>query len=147
MKILSGEETAEFLKDLVHLETQAEDRGLDLTVDKIYELKNRGEIDFGGSERSDADIAEIEPELRNPEDDYGWWELESGTYLIKHNEELETEKISVIQPLSRLTRNGAVHPVKLVTRLELLPLHVSGSGISIKENSRVSRVIMLENED
>lgn len=147
MKILSGEETAKFLEGLVHLETQMADQGVDLTVSKIYELKTRGKIDFGGSERTDANIVEIEPTLQTPEDDYGWWELEPGAYLLKHNEELKDERKSFIQPLPRLTRNGAVHPVGLITKLEPVPLYIWGVGISIKENSRISRIMMFKNED
>lgn len=144
MEILSGKETAEFLEDVIHLETQSADKGVDLTVAKIYELQCCGEIDFGGSEREDADISEIEPTLRSSEDDYGWWELKPGTYLLEYNESFKTEKESLLQPLPRLTRNSATHPTELTTKLEPVPLYVGGEGIAIKENSRVSRMMIFE---
>lgn len=145
MKILSGDETSKFLEDLVYLKTQSEDRGLDLTVKKIYNVENRGELDFGGSERKDCEIEEIEPELRNPDDDYGWWNLEPGSYLMEYNENLKDERWGLLQPLNRLTRNSAFHPTKFISEIKSMPLLVSGNGISIKENSRVSKILIFEN--
>lgn len=144
MKILSGKETAELLKNMTYLDTQLAEQGVDLTVGGIYQLRGRGKIDFGGSERKDANISKIEPTLRNPDDDYGWWKLESGTYLLEYNETLKTEKLSFIQPLPRLTRNSAFHPVLFARELGLVPLHVGEKGIAIKENSRVSRILVIE---
>lgn len=144
MRILSGEETAEFLEDIVYLDTQIANNGIDLTATKVYDSKESGEIDFGGSERKDGKLSEIEPELRDSEDDYGWWELEPGMYLLEYNESLKEGKMSFLQPLPRLTRNSATHPAKFVNKLELVPLAVSGNGIKIKENSRVSRILIFE---
>lgn len=144
MEILSGKETADFLENIVYLDTQLAENGIDLTIDKIYKIEGRGEIDFGGDEREDATISKIEPSPRNPDDDYGWWELEPGTYMIEYNESLSEEKICIIQPLERLTRNSTTHPTKLKTELNKIPLHVGGEGISIKENSRASRIMVLE---
>lgn len=142
MEILSGKETADFLDNIVYLDTQLSEFGIDLTVDNIYKIEGSGEIDFGGDERKDADISEMEPSLRDSDDDYGWWELEPGTYLIEHNEDLSEEKVCIIQPLQRITRNSTTHPTKLTTELGKIPLHVGGKGIEIKENSRVSRIII-----
>lgn len=144
MKILEGKKTTNHLENIVYADTQISEQGIDLTVSKIYEIKGKGEIDFGGSERKDADIMEIEPELRNSDDDYGWWELDPGTYLIKYNEELTTNELTCIQPLSRLTRNSSTHPTLIVSELGLMPLQVEGRGISIKENSRVSRLFIIK---
>ena len=145
MKFLSGEETADFLEDLIYLDTQVSDKGLDLTVSSIYKLTERGELDFGGGERKDGELREIEPELRDEEDDYGWWELEKGTYLMEYNESLTEDcESAYIQPLLRLTRNSAVHPSKFVEQLDLVPLTVGDEGLSIKENSRVSRIFVVK---
>lgn len=144
MDVLSGEETADFLEGIVHLDTQTADFGLDLTVSKFYKTTGRGELDFGGSERGDAEFSEIKSVLRNSDDDYGWWDLEPGSYLMEYNERLCQEKLAFLQPLPRLTRNSAVHPTTFVSELDLVPLFVSGKGISIKENSRVSRFLIFE---
>lgn len=144
MEFLSSGKTKDYLEDIIHFDSQEAEIGIDLTVSKIYVPKSRGKIDFGGSEREDTDLSEIEPTLRNSDDEYGWWELESGTYLLEYNENLKVEKLSFLQPLPRLTRNSAFHPTKFVTNLEPVTLHVGGEGIAIKENSRVSRVLIFE---
>ncbi|KXB06980.1 hypothetical protein AKJ54_00905 [candidate division MSBL1 archaeon SCGC-AAA382K21] len=144
MRFLSGKETEEYLEGIVYRDTQIKDDGVDLTVAKIFEPENRGEIDFGGSERSDAEISEIKPRLRNPKDDYGWWELEPGFYLISYNESFKTKRKAFLQPLPRLTRNQAIHTSGFLTKLTLIPLYVGENGMAIKENSRVSRIYMFE---
>lgn len=144
MNLLSGEKVAEFLDDIIYKDTQVAENGFDLTINKIYKTKNKGELDFGGGERKDAQLSEIKPSLRNPDDDYGWWELKPGTYLIEYNESLEKEKVSILQSLERLTRNASAHPTKLVKGIGLMPLQVGGKGIAIKENSRVSRILIPE---
>lgn len=144
MRILSGEETTNHLKNIIHPETQIRDSGMDLTVGKIYEVKGKGKIDFGGDEREDEEIEEIEPILRDPDDDYGWWELKPGTYLLEYNEDIDSSMLGLLQPLTRLTRNAATHPSRLVLELGLTPLHVGSNGISIKENSRISRIFFID---
>ncbi len=144
MEILEGKKTENHLKNIIHADTQVSERGIDLTVSKIYETKNKGEIDFGGGERKDSEITEIEPELRNSDDDYGWWELDPGTYFIEYNEELSTDELTFIQPLPRLNRNSTTHPTLIISDLDLMPLRVGGEGISIKENSRVSRLFIVK---
>jgi len=143
MKILSGEETVEFLDNVIHADTQVEEKGVDLTVNGIYRTVTQGEIDFGGGERKDGKIVEIEPSKRNPDDDYGWWTLKPGTYLIDYNERLKGEETALLQPLERLTRNQTTHPTKIVSKLGKTLLSVGGKGIAIKENSRVSRINLL----
>lgn len=144
MKILNGEESAEFLENITYLEKQATEKGIDLTVSNIYEFENRGEIDFGGGERNDAKIEKIEPELRDPEDEYGWWELDPGTYLLEHNERLIQKKICFLQPLPRINKNSATIPSGFVSELDLVPIHVGSKGIAIKENSRVTKLLIIE---
>lgn len=144
MDINPGRETVELLENLIYSDTQVSEMGVDLTVSKIYKVDDTGAIDFGGGEREDSNISEIEPEFKNPEDDYGWWELKPGTYLMEYNEKLTGEENLFLQPLERLIRNSATHPSKFVRKLELVPLHVRGDVIEIKENSRVSRILSFD---
>ncbi len=144
--MLSGKETADFLDNIVYLDTQLSENGIDLTVDKFYKIEHRGEIDFGGGEKEDAEISEIEPSLRNSDDDYGWWELEPGTYQMEYNESLNEERMCIIQPLERLIRNSTTHTTVVTTKLDKIPIHVGGKGIAIKENSRVSRIMIPEKQ-
>lgn len=149
MRTLEADRVAERVDGLVHLETQRAEGGLDLTVDEIHRLARPGALDFGGSEFEEAGREEIEPRLADPGDDYGWWELSPGSYLIRYNEALALEEAetALVLPLGRLQEAGASHPT-LVARgrrdpLETL-LHVGDAGCRLKENCRVSRLIVTE---
>lgn len=138
----------EYVDDLIHLETQETDRGIDLTAGKIYGLELVGALDFGGSEFSAADLIEISPELVDEDDDYGWWRLEGGTYVIRFNESVDPgDKVGLITPLPRLLATGATHPSLAVDSSDDGPLEVTVQvpvqGVRIKENARVSRLTVL----
>jgi len=149
MEILDTEATRPRVRDVVHFETQESPVGLDLTVDAVARVTGRGELDFGGSEFRAADREVVEPELASPDDDYGWWELEDGAYVIRYNETLDTGTgtVGVVHPLPRLQQAGASHPAFIAEPgegpLETL-VSVCGPGCRIKENSRVSRLLLVE---
>ncbi len=144
MDFLSGEEIIDLAENITYKDTQISEKSMDLTVKNIYKLENRGEIDFGGGERKDGKTKKVETSKKNPDDDYGWWNLEPGTYLVEYNEELKEERPILLQPLERLTKNSAIHPTKIVGKLEKIPLVVGETGINIKENSRISRILVPE---
>lgn len=148
MHVLDADATSSRTHRIVHLDTQRAVVGLDLTVDAVHRVAGGGQLDFGGSEFQPADREEIPPERARPEDDYGWWRLEAGTYLIRYNEALtlETGQVGHVVPLDRLLQAGASHPAFLVhgrtDPLETL-LAVGGGGCDLKENCRVSRLLVL----
>lgn len=74
---------------IVHEETQTEGRGLDLTLAAVYRVDDPGQVDFGGGELADPDLSEEAAEQREANDDYGWWTLDAGIYLIAYNESLD----------------------------------------------------------
>ncbi len=131
---------AESVDNLVHGPTQVHDHGVDLTVSAIYEVTAPGRLDFGGDELEDADLEPVPTTLREPDDDYGWWELSGGQYVIQHNEFVT----DVGEPLTLQARNdllarGGSHPtLRVHSHLPLVPLSVADGGIDIKENARVS---------
>ncbi|MFB6264544.1 MAG: deoxycytidine triphosphate deaminase [Bradymonadaceae bacterium] len=145
MNVLEGTETANRVEGIVHLDTQLARSGVDLTVDAVYRLEGPGELDFGGSEFQSADRTEIDPVLRDEDDDYGWWELEEGEYVVRYNESLELPEteFAVIRPLARLMRAGASHGSVTIEDddgpLEVL-VEVGAGGSNWKENFRASRV-------
>lgn len=147
MRILDADATAERLDGLVHLETQRAPTGLDLTVGSVARITGGGKLDFGGSEFEPAARETLEPELADPADDYGWWELEPGSYLVRYNEvpELGDGELARVHPLPRLLRAGAAHPAFVVQGrrdpLETL-LTVGTGGCGLKENCRVSRLLV-----
>jgi len=149
MRILDAEDLLDCVDGIVHFDTQRAPDGLDLTVEAVFEVTGPGKLDFGGSEFEPADRAKIEPELASPDDDYGWWELDAGTYVIHYNEgvDLGADQLGRVHPLPRLQQAGGTHPAFVVhgTRDSLAALLTVGAGgCGLKENCRVSRLMVTE---
>ncbi|SDK23452.1 dCTP deaminase/dUTPase family protein [Natronorubrum texcoconense] len=134
---------AEVVDNLVYESVQVHEHGVDLTVGAIYEVVGPGRLDFGGDELEDAELEPVSTELRNPDDEYGWWDLEGGQYVIQHNEFLtDLEEPVQLQPRNELLARGGSHPSVLVaSHLPLMPLTVAEGGLRIKENARVSTLV------
>lgn len=77
--------------------------------------------------------------------------MEAGTYAIRYNEaiDLEQGQHGQVHPLPRLQRAGAAHAAFVVDGavdpLEAL-LTVGAAGCRLKENCRISRLLVLEGE-
>lgn len=125
---------------IIHEPTQVHRDRVDLTVDTVAALNGRGSIDFGGDEHAPADATPLDPERRDTDDDYGWWELSAGTYLLAYNESLHGGSF-MLQPHPRLLALGAAHPTVRVAELPRVPLQVPEEGVAIKENARVSTLV------
>ncbi|MDY6780921.1 MAG: dCTP deaminase [Halobacteria archaeon] len=139
-------DVTEYVTDVLHEETQVHEGGVDLSLGEVYVVDEPGRVDFGGGELEDPELEEHPTRKRNPDDDYAWWNLESGTYLMEYNEGLEPGDADLrLQTRRELLERGASHP-SLVLRPETydgLPrmcFTVSEGGIRIKENARVSTV-------
>jgi hypothetical protein len=124
--------------DIVHEPTQTEGRGLDLTVAEIHDVAEPGRVDFGGGELEPAERTPHFSQKRRPEDDYEWWHLDAGQYLVEYNETLATDREVTVQTRDELLARGVFHPTLSVTTLPQMPLSVGGAGVKIKENARVS---------
>lgn len=131
---------ANAVDNLVYQPTQVHDLGIDLTVSAIYAVAAPGSLDFGGDELADADLEPVETARRDPDDEYGWWNLEGGRYVVQHNEFLtDLEEPLLLQPNNELLARGGSHPtVQVDSHLPLLPLSVPDGGLEIKENARIS---------
>ncbi|WP_459191648.1 dCTP deaminase/dUTPase family protein [Halosimplex sp. J119] len=132
-----------FVDGIVHEPTQTEGRGLDLTVSEIYEVASPGRVDFGGGELEAAELDAHDRQYRNEDDDYQWWHLDAGQYLIEYNESLALSEdlVATVQTRDELLARGASHPTLRLRELDRVPLSVGGAGIRLKENARVSTVI------
>jgi len=145
----SADAVAEHLDDLVHLDTQRAPDGIDLTVDAVYRTTGHGQLDFGGSEFMAAPREPLTPVLDDPDDDYAWWTLEEGGYIVRYNESLTLQEgqRAVLYPLERTVLAGAQHGTVVLTDdrdpLEML-LVVSRMGCRLKENCRLSRLVVHE---
>ena len=138
---------AQFLDGIVHEPTQSEGRGFDLTLAEVYEVAEPGRVDFGGGELEDATVHPHDSETRHPDDDYEWWHLDAGQYLIEYNESLTSDDMAfTLQTRDDLLTRGAFHPTLRVADLSRVPLSVGGAGVRLKENARVSTLVAGERE-
>ncbi|MFW6436257.1 MAG: dCTP deaminase [Halococcoides sp.] len=139
-------ELSAVVEDLVHAPTQTDHAGVDLTVREVFEVTEPGRIDFGGSELDPAGLTPHERQFRRPDDEYQWWHLDAGQYLVAFNESLDcpADCTVVVQPRDALLARGASHPTLRTDSLDRLPLSVGGAGVILKENARISTVIALE---
>lgn len=149
--MLSADEVATQIDGLVHFETQQAPTGLDLTVDTMYQTTGPGQLDFGGSEYKNAPREPLTPVLKDPDDDYAWWTLEPGAYIVEYNESLTlaSHQRALISPLDRTLHAGAHHSTVVLTDgLDPLStlLIVSQTGCRLKENCRISRLTVREME-
>ena len=148
-RVCSGQEIAKFVKGLIHEKTQIQEHAVDLTLRSVFKLTERGSLDFGGSEYKPCEGDKIAPQKRKPEDKYGWWELDAGDYVLEYNETivLSENMMGILQPHHRLVMAGAVHNDHLLIYPDHHPaalLHVGPRGLSIKENARVSQIIVID---
>jgi|GEM_PF-113821 hypothetical protein len=136
---------ADSVDNLVYEPVQVHEHGIDLTVGAIYEVAAPGRIDFGGDELAEADLEPVPTEQESPHDEYGWWHLEGGQYVIQHNEFLTgLEGAAQLQARNELLARGGSHPSMHVRdHLPLLPLSVADGGLRLKENARVSTLMEL----
>jgi deoxycytidine triphosphate deaminase len=139
-------ELTTLVSGLLHEETQVTDRGLDLTVGEVLTVETPGRVDFGGDELRHANCAAHEKVWRNDEDDYQWWHLDGGQYLVEYNETFSTDRPLRVQTRDALRELGAFHPTLELTELGRVPLSVSSGGIRLKENARISTVLPPESE-
>jgi hypothetical protein len=147
--MLSPDALAQQLDGLVHLDTQRAGTGIDLTVHSIFRTTGHGQLDFGGSEFEPAPSEPLTPVLDDPDDDYAWWTLEEGAYLVEYNESLALAdgQRAEVTPLERTLLAGAHHGAFVLEtdRDPLTTLLVVGHrGCRLKENCRLSRLTVYE---
>ncbi len=149
--LLTGEEIAALLSGATYLPKQIEPNSVHLTARRVFRPTSGGSVDFGGGEYSESGVEAIPAAKLSPEDKYGWWDLKQGTYLLELNESvaLPENTIGLLVPSPRITSNGASHPVQLLTghcdRI-IVPLLVPSVGIRIKQNARVSQLLVVRSE-
>jgi deoxycytidine triphosphate deaminase len=134
---------ATFVDGIVHEPTQTEGRGLDLTVSGVSEVTEPGRVDFGGGELEGAEMAPHDRHYRHEDDDYQWWDLSAGQYLLAYNESLSLPDgmVATVQTRAAVRARGAFHPTLRTRELGAVPLSVGGAGLKLKENARVSTLV------
>ena len=100
-EVREPEALAEQLDGLVHLDTQRAPTGIDLTVDSVFRTTGHGQLDFGGDEFTEAPREALTPVLDDPDDDYAWWTLQEGAYIVQYNESLALPEGTVARVQTR----------------------------------------------
>jgi hypothetical protein len=118
-------------------------------VKSISRIQSGGSLDFGGSEFTPAERIVIDSKKIDPADKYGWWSLAAGDYVVEHNEELSlhADQVALILPHERLLEAGAAQSVRIVlppggTLMSIV--HVCHAGVRIKENARISKLMIFQ---
>lgn len=135
---------ADRVEGIVHEPTQVHDDRVDLTLAAAHVVAEAGRIDFGGGELTDADLQEVETSLRNPDDDYEWYDLEPGTYVVTFNESLTGEEPVPLRPPRELLARGGTIPSVRTATLGPVPLTVPEAddvGLRLKENARIGTLL------
>jgi deoxycytidine triphosphate deaminase len=138
-----GMDLTNYVSGIVHEPTQTEGRGLDVTVAAVHRVESAGRVDFGGGELEPAALEPVETRTRNSDDDYEWWPLDAGQYILEYNESLSVpEDVAlVLHTRAAVRARGAFHPTIHVDSLDAVPLSVGGAGLRIKQNARVSTLL------
>jgi len=129
----------EYLENTIYEGKQVAPEGIHLTAGKILAPRGGGDTDFGGDEHKPCDLQVVRPEKRDPEDDYGWWELDGGLYRIVFNESLRECPVPLLLTAnSRILECGCFLASCVPADRELATtLTVPDCGVGIKENARI----------
>jgi deoxycytidine triphosphate deaminase len=151
-EILEGEQAAKLLSNLVYEKKQVHERSVDLTVKSISRVATTGSLDFGGSEFAPGERIALIPRKMDPSSEYGWWHLAAGDFLVEYNEELSlsSNQFAILQPHERLMKCGTTHGTRVVTQPghKLFSLvHVCQADVRIKENARISELIVMQHPE
>ncbi len=130
----------EWLEDTIYRDKQVDRHGVHLTVGQVSRLEARGSVDFGGSELEQAPATRIEPVRRDPADDYGWWKLQPGAYVVTFNESVRdgAPPLLLVTNERLLSCGCAIAPLVLGAGEVRSVLTVADHGVAIKENARVA---------
>ena len=145
MELLTGRQAASRIQGILSAKYQVHGDWVDLTIRGISGVDPVGRLDFGGGEYMPAGQMTIAPKRLRPEDNYQWWELDRGCYIIEFNETLRLadNEIALLEPDPRTLRTGATH-VAVFLRGRVAPMdtlfNVQAQRLMVKQNARVSRL-------
>jgi len=145
MELLTGKDAAKRVSGILHAKYQVHAFWVDLTVRGISGVDPVGRLDYGGGEYTPAGQVKIAPRRLRPQDNYQWWQLERGCYIVEFNESLALaeNEIALLEPDPRTLRTGATHVSMFlrgaIPQLDIL-FDVQALRVAVKQNARVSRL-------
>jgi len=138
------------IEDYINLDKQLTPNGFDLTISKLFKFTASGALDFSNQERVIPETPEILPQKINPEDKFGWWQLEPGLYKVRTNEtvNLPNNLIALAFTRTSLLRMGGftqhgVWDAGFQGKGEFILAIENKAGARIKENARVAQLVFL----
>ena len=150
MILLQSDEITNHLNSIIHSDTQQHENHFDLTVARIHRFTKAASLDFGGSEFEPAERQIVEARKKNPDDDYGWWELTDGLYQATMNEEIKAFKdtIALLGPHPHAQKAGIVSNTHILSSEQegdsvTMNFRVPEAGCNIKENARMAVLYLL----
>ncbi len=138
------------VENYIELDKQLTPNGFDLTVAAVFKFDSQGALDFSNKERVLPAGSEVLAQKQKPEDKFGWWILEKGTYKIKTNEivNLPNDLIAFAFSRSSLLRMGAfiqnaVWDAGFSGRSEFILVVDNPHGLRLKQNARINQLVFL----
>ena len=132
----------------IDLATQLTPNGFDLTAGTVYAFESAGALDFSNKQRLLPAGKEIAARKQNPDDRFGWWELQAGIYKVSTNEtvNLPRDLIGIAFARSSLLRMGAftqtgVWDAGFKGKSEFVLVVQNPFGIRLKQNARVAQLV------
>ncbi len=142
------------IQDYIDLDTQLTPNGFDFTVNRVFRIDGEGKVDFSNSERDIPDYQEVSPQKKSGDDDYGWWQLEKGSYVFETNEtvDIPSDLVGFAYPRSTLLRMGVsvqngVWDSGYTGKSRFLVVVHNSDGVEIKENARVNHIVFHRKEE
>lgn len=145
MEPLTGNQAVARVRGILNPKYQVHAYWVDLTVRSISGVLPVGKLDYGGGEYTPAGRVTLTAKRLRSEDNYLWWELKRGCYVIEFNETLALaeNEFALLEPDPRTLRTGAWH-VPVYLRGQVAPMDmlfdVQALRLLVKENARVSRL-------
>ncbi len=135
----AGELFDEFLEGTVNRKHQVEAGGVHVTLAEVAHLRSHGKVDFGGSELEPCASYAMEPTGHSPGDQYAWWRLNEGRFMIRFNERLKAgAPPALLVPSPRLLSLGCTFAPTICGEGEIKTVMVVPScGAGLKENARI----------
>jgi dUTP pyrophosphatase len=137
-------EEKNLVESYIDKDKQLTPNGFDLTAGKIFEFRGQGALDFSNKERVIPEGKELLPQKINPQDKFGWWDLNQGSYKVRTNElvNLPNNLIALAFSRTSLLRAGAltqhgVWDAGFRGRGEFILTVQNPQGLKIKQNARV----------
>ena len=116
----------------------------------VFTFDSQGAIDFSNKERALPSLTELSPYKKTPEDKFGCWRLEVGSYKVRTNEivTLPNDLIALAFPRSSLLRMGAftqhgVWDAGFSGKGEFILVVKNPHGLNLKQNARIAQLVFM----